>query len=347
KLRRTRQRDPSPTASQAPNIESEDDEDILFSSSIRPLEPQVDPNQDLVTPLRHAPRTSMHSRPSEATEKNVQQSSPLPSSAVLNSVLRPQTNTASKRPRSSSSSQDSPTSDQKRLRPHELEVTLSAGVKLSDKPLITDFSDAKVQSLLDRMIRLIKSHGSRIRGAFLTDARHEVKVQYGFVNGVSAKQLSRNLATVESLVTKDEYFFHYKNVKTRAGYCDNSVIVNILVVVCFTDETSFGVLYPEEFKPITIETLAFLFTLIHHCIKEWSSGKRIKVKFTETVNAKHYKVFYADLLKCRKGGLGTFDDPVPQLRGEAEECTRMELEAYTGDTESESDDNHRAGDQDN
>ncbi|KAG6821775.1 hypothetical protein H0H92_000933, partial [Tricholoma furcatifolium] len=128
-----------------PDIESEDDEDILFSSSIRPLEPQVDPNQDLVTPLRRAPRTSMHSRPSEATEKNVQQSSPLPSSAVSNAVLRPQTNTASKRPRSSSSSQDSPTSDQnlKRLRPHELEVTLSAGVKLSDKPLLTDFSDAK------------------------------------------------------------------------------------------------------------------------------------------------------------------------------------------------------------
>ncbi|KAG6806082.1 hypothetical protein H0H92_008594, partial [Tricholoma furcatifolium] len=120
------------------------------------------------------------------------------------------------------------------------------------------------------------------------------------------------------------------------------------------------------FKPITIETLSFLFTLIHHCIKEWSSGKRIKVRFTETVNAKHYKVFYADLLKwqnlnetatrikrvkmyeraCRKGGLGTFDDPVPQLRGEAEERARMELEAYTGDTESESDDNHGAENQD-
>ncbi|KAG6808245.1 hypothetical protein H0H92_004753 [Tricholoma furcatifolium] len=386
------------------NIETEDDDDILFSSSVHALEP-ASSNQAHETPLRRAPRANLHLRGS--LEPDLQILLPAASRSSPLSSVTP----ANKRLRSSSDSTNLDESDTKRARSHILEVTLAAGVKLSDKPNLTNFNDLKVQGLLsvaikdyeckiitqecfpdlsrqlqltrlcwdeaqarrgrkgddgnvisyeltDRMIRLIKSRGSRVRGTFLKDARNEVKSRFGFNDGGSARQVAKNLTIFESLVKKDEYFFHYKDVKTRSGYGDNPTILNILAAVCFADETAFGVVYPGEFNPITIETLAFVFTLIYHCIKEWSTGKRVKTKFTETDNAKYYKIFYADLLKwktlnetatqlkrvkmyeraCRKGGITNIDDPVLQLQGEAEDRARKELEEYTGETESEGDD---------
>ncbi|KAG6874745.1 hypothetical protein C0992_006741, partial [Termitomyces sp. T32_za158] len=193
----------------------------------------------------------------------------------------------------------------------------------------------------------IKSCGSRVRGTFLKDVRNEVKAQFGFTDSGSAWQVAKNLTIVESLITEEWYFFHYKDVKMQTGYGDNPAIINILAAVCFADETFFGVVFPTEFKPITIKTIAFLFTLIYHCIKEWSTGKQIKAKFTEVKNAKHYKIFHADLLKwtqlnevatrMKRGGVVIVNDPMPQLQGEAEEDARKELEAYTRDTESKDD----------
>ncbi|KAG6818317.1 hypothetical protein H0H93_006021 [Arthromyces matolae] len=392
-----RQQEQGPELSDGP--ESKDDgETILFSSSVRPLAPSHI-NQD-VTPLRRAPRESLHSQPTRNA------------SPILSPTMTDATVLANKRARSLSitDSESTSTPSSKRPKPHELLVTLRPGLKLSDKPTLRDFSDIKVQSLLnaaardyeckiitsgpfpdhaqqlqrtrscwddvqlregrksddgtilkyeltERMVRLIKSRHSRARGIFLDDARKEVKSQYGFVDGSNARLMSQNLKILESLVTHDYFFFHYKDPKTQTGYCDNPIIVNILAQVCFEDQTSFGVLYPKEFNPIPIETLAFILMVVHHCIKEWTLGKRNRVDFTTSDNTKHYKVFYADLLAWQKlnktattlkrakmyrralakGGAAVLDAPKPQLKGEAEERARKELEAYTGETDSEED----------
>ncbi|KAG6823028.1 hypothetical protein H0H92_011675 [Tricholoma furcatifolium] len=297
----------------------------------------------------------------------------------------------------------------KRLKPAELEVVLREGLKLSDKPTISDFSDARVQSLLsqatkhyesmiitrgpfpthaaqaqrvrlcwddaqvkegrkaedgsllkfeltERMVRVVKNRGSRVRGLFLGDARHIVQARYGLVKSDGPRRTAKNINTVGLLISEDKYYFHYKDPKTRSGYLDNPAIMDILAEVCFGAEDAFGVMYKADFNPIPLETLAFIFTLIYFCLKEWSTGDRIKTNFTEAELDKHYKVFLADLTNWgdlntmattlkrtklyerakKRGGVVEFD-PKPQLTGDDKERARQELDAYTGLSDVEDD----------
>ncbi|GLB45850.1 hypothetical protein LshimejAT787_3300010, partial [Lyophyllum shimeji] len=146
--------------------------------------------------------------------------------------------------------------------------------------------------------------------------------------------------------------------KTQSGYCENPVIVSILCATWFKDLKSPGVVFKHYFDPITVDTLTLIFTLVHFCLKEWSTGKHVQTEFTEKDLLKQYLVFRADIDKwqkmnitvttnkckkmfiraCKNAGLTAAAVPKPQLTGDAEERARKELEGHTGETDSELDD---------
>ncbi|KAG6823151.1 hypothetical protein H0H92_011208 [Tricholoma furcatifolium] len=218
-------------------------------------------------------------------------------------------------------------------------------------------SEALVYELTERMTRLVKKRGSRVRSLFLKDARNTVKTRFGLTKGDGPRRAAKNLSIVATLISGDKYSFHYKDPKARTGYCENPAIIDILAEVCFCDEEGFGIIYKEDFNPISIETLAFVFTLLYFAITEWSTGSWSKVNFTEAQLDKHYKVFRADLLKwaklnetattlkrkkmferaCKQGGISVPGELKPQLEGEDEDNALRELQDYTGETETSDD----------
>ncbi|KAG6806311.1 hypothetical protein H0H92_011826 [Tricholoma furcatifolium] len=223
-----------------------------------------------------------------------------------------------------------------------------------------------VYELTERMTRLVKKRGSRVRSLFLKDARNAVKTRFGLTKGDGPRRAAKNLSIVATLISGDKYSFHYKDPKARTGYCENPAIIDILAEVCFCDEEGFGIIYKEDFSPISIETLAFVFTLLYFAITEWSTGSWSKVNFTEALLDKHYKVFRADLLKwaklnevattlkrkkmyeraCKRGGVSVSGELKPQLEGEDEDNALRELEGYTGETETSDDGGNSVDDED-
>ncbi|KAG6825228.1 hypothetical protein H0H92_004346 [Tricholoma furcatifolium] len=326
----------------ASGIESEDeDEDVFAMNVIRPLTP----TNETHTPLQCVTVQQMsrglvmpHATPTPTSSTPPLIQAPQATPAVVHVAPSPQSNTGM------------------------LPVKLIPGLKLSDSPCISDFADGKVQSLLLLTNRNyeVKARGSRVCGIFMEPVRNAVKTHFGFVTGKAPQRILKNMELCKSLIDDTKYYFHYKDPKTQTGYCDHPIIVDILSEVCFADKTSFGVLYRTLFKPISLPTLAFIFVLIFHAIKEWETGVRTKAAFTESTVKKHYDVYLADLRKWasinttvttkkrekmfqrawNKGGIEEDIEPQPQLIGEAEERVRKELEAYAGD----SDDNDSGSD---
>ncbi|KAF8159954.1 hypothetical protein B0H34DRAFT_705535 [Crassisporium funariophilum] len=410
-----------------PESEDEDEDNILFSSSTKPLRPMVIPQTQ--TPelrridLRKEIPTSQVSRraflnmpsatlssagltPSHATatpfaldEDHSEPPSDLHNQPGPTSFLH------NKRPRSLSSTDTETPPHLKKSKPQLLKVALRPGLVLTKPPTLTDFSDATVQALLlraireyevlicskgafpslairvqwaqtcwvnaqndadkdeeksaprydftDRMLRLVKARGSRIRGDLLEPVRAQVMACYGFREGGKARDVRNNAKKAASLVEANS--FHYKDPKTQTGYCQSPIIDCVLATTWFKDLTSPGIVFKHYFDPISLDTLALMFTLVRSCIDEWSTGKHIPTAFSEKAVLDNHKVFRADLDEwhtlnvavttnkrkkmfnraCKNAGVVDVNAAKPQLTGEAKERARKELEGHTGETDSE------------
>ncbi|KAJ3859356.1 hypothetical protein EV359DRAFT_68231 [Lentinula novae-zelandiae] len=141
------------------------------------------------------------------------------------------------------------------------------------------------------------------------------------------------------------------------GYVEHLSIIFLLSYIF--DESNMGVVFEKYFNPISLQTLASLFTMIRAAISEWSSGTCNKVKkFSEEEYDKYYKAYLIDLTKwdgmnpavslnirhrmyakaqirMREDSL---DDPTVHIVGSIEAQLRQEMEARTGETESERED---------
>ncbi|KAG6884214.1 hypothetical protein C0992_006738, partial [Termitomyces sp. T32_za158] len=197
----------------------------------------------------------------------------------------------------------------------------------------------------------VKRRGSRIRGGLLNPARAEVKGIFGFRQD-KAQFISKNAALAKKL--HDHKSFHYKDTDLEEGFCQNPVILSVLVATLFKDEDSLGVTFHALFNPVSIDTLALIFTVIDFCISEWTTGKLLKNTFSEKDFGSAYTAFRADLVNwhnlnpevttnrrqklfkraVRCSG-AIIAGPKPRLVGEAEERARKELEGHTGETDSE------------
>ncbi|KAJ7181949.1 hypothetical protein C8R46DRAFT_1210392 [Mycena filopes] len=118
-------------------------------------------------------------------------------------------------------------------------------------------ADERMQ-LTERMASMIIKYGPHARSVVTTCVRPLVAPTYGFKLGDSDKIVQKNLNIYKELL--DESGFHYADTKLRTGYAKNSIVMEGIRVTWFKNKAGRGVLFVESFSPITLVTLALIFT---------------------------------------------------------------------------------------
>ncbi|KAJ7087970.1 hypothetical protein B0H15DRAFT_801037 [Mycena belliarum] len=147
-----------------------------------------------------------------------------------------------------------------------------------------------------RMAGMIKKYGSHARSTLKDGVRPLVAPTYKFTVGDTPEIISANIKLWKALL--EESAFHYKALQeplTRSGFAGNTIIIGGLRGIWFRTKAGRGVTYSEYFSPITLVTLALLFTAIEFCIDEYSSGRFQQANFDEIVNKDRYDVHLNDL----------------------------------------------------
>ncbi|TBU21390.1 hypothetical protein BD311DRAFT_782943 [Dichomitus squalens] len=142
----------------------------------------------------------------------------------------------------------------------------------------------------------------------------------------------------------------------KERYSEHALIAQALEIAFFGNvHTSVGFLHPELFDPIPDQALAFIHTVIHAHICEWSTGRYIREDFSASKNSTFYTGFLADFrsygsknptawLNIRKrmysrafraGGGDTLQVQITRVSTAAMEAATAELEGRTGLTDSE------------
>ncbi|KAF8806878.1 hypothetical protein BYT27DRAFT_7292287 [Phlegmacium glaucopus] len=205
----------------------------------------------------------------------------------------------------------------------------------------------------DRMGRLIKKRSSHTRGDTLMHVRSLIVTTYKFNRKSTPRGIAKNVLRSAELLMDGAY--HYKDTVLHTGYAQHHIISEIIHLTFFSHSTSVGVVYPRLFDPISLSTLALIFTLIEHCLKEWSTGRHVRANITEKDLKAAYRVHKVDLLAWqnvnvpvveniqkklytrarRNAGVPEDLEPVTQIVGDVEERLRDKLEGRTGETDSE------------
>ncbi|EJF55510.1 hypothetical protein DICSQDRAFT_175820 [Dichomitus squalens LYAD-421 SS1] len=142
----------------------------------------------------------------------------------------------------------------------------------------------------------------------------------------------------------------------KEKYSEHALIGRSLEIALFPNtRTGLGFMHPEFFDPIPDQLLAFLHTVIHAHICEWSTGRHIREDFTATKNETFYIGFLADLrsygsknpsawLNIRKrmysrafqaSGGAKLQAQTTRISTAAIDAAQAELEGRTGLTDSE------------
>ncbi|KAJ6545614.1 hypothetical protein B0H19DRAFT_1238375 [Mycena capillaripes] len=145
----------------------------------------------------------------------------------------------------------------------------------------------------ERMASMIKKYGSHGRSSMNANVRPLIASTYGFKAGDSAKTIKQNVKLYKTLL--DESGFHYEDTKERKGYAKNPIIINAIRTNWFKNKSGRGVLYVDYFSPISLVTLALIFTAIEFCIEEYSTGRHQQGIFDEAHNKDRYDVHFQDL----------------------------------------------------
>ncbi|CDO70681.1 hypothetical protein BN946_scf184779.g4 [Trametes cinnabarina] len=166
----------------------------------------------------------------------------------------------------------------------------------------------------------------------------------------------------------DDGTFHYKDINTstgiRSGFSENRFIPQVVQLAFFPNvRHGIGYKYSSMFNPIPVETVAFVLTVIHASIDEWSSGHQVSASFTEAAHAKFYRGIMDNLNKWAEanpsawlnihtkwykrafrtgGGVNPMQADV-HISKAAMTAARAELGRRTGLTDSEDDGDDGAG----
>ncbi|KAI8969543.1 hypothetical protein BD414DRAFT_518504 [Trametes punicea] len=149
----------------------------------------------------------------------------------------------------------------------------------------------------------------------------------------------------------------------KEKYSEHPLVGRALEIALFPNtRTGVGFLHPQLFDPIPEQVLAFVHTAIHAHICEWSTGRHIKIEFSEAKNTTFYVGFLADLrkygsknpsawLNIRKrmysrafaaSGGATLRVQTTRVSTAAMDAATAELEGRTGLTDSEDEGEARA-----
>ncbi|KAJ7168728.1 hypothetical protein C8R46DRAFT_1268186 [Mycena filopes] len=147
--------------------------------------------------------------------------------------------------------------------------------------------------LTERMASMMTKYGAHARSAVVSCVRPLIAPTYGFKVGDSEKILRKNSSIYKRLL--EESGFHYEDTTLRTGYAKNPIILESIRVTWFKNKSGHGVLFVESFSPITLVTLAIIFTAIEFCIEEYSTGRFQQAMFDEAQNKDRFDVHLKDL----------------------------------------------------
>ncbi|RPD57368.1 hypothetical protein L227DRAFT_474186, partial [Lentinus tigrinus ALCF2SS1-6] len=89
---------------------------------------------------------------------------------------------------------------------------------------------------------------------------------------------------------------------TKSHFAENKFISTAIGIAFFSNpKSSVGFQYPSRFNPMPQPTIAFILTVIHAHIREWSTGQCVQEHFKETANSSFYAGFKEDLVNYGKG----------------------------------------------
>ncbi|KAF9457578.1 hypothetical protein BDZ94DRAFT_1272833 [Collybia nuda] len=212
--------------------------------------------------------------------------------------------------------------------------------------------------LTERMRKLITSRGSHARGYLKDKICPLVGPAYGFKTLTDKPAIiAKNLKIYTSLISNSS--FHYKDPCSLSGYCGHSIILDAVRGIWFNNQAAPGLEFSSYFSPIRIVSLALILTAIEFCIQEFSTGRFVQAVFDEKDNKLRFEAHLQDLMewaelkpditdkilqkmhdRCRKG-TGAAMDLGGCLNDKTRQRALLELEARTGDTDTDSNEEGR------
>ncbi|KAF9063274.1 hypothetical protein BDP27DRAFT_1368109 [Rhodocollybia butyracea] len=205
-----------------------------------------------------------------------------------------------------------------------------------------------------QVIKLITARGSRIHGKTYKWIQAKVETTYHFDGDGSKQAKKHNKDLYHTHSARNFSAFAYKDHKDWIGYAEHPSIVTLLGYIF---KNGMGTVFDGYFKIISLKTLASLFTMVQATLTEWATGKCIKVqKFSEEEHRKFYEGYLKDLAKWddmnpvvstniwkqmfNKARDQTCPKPMGEvdashISGNIEDELRAQMEACTGDTESD------------
>ncbi|KAK0226866.1 hypothetical protein EDD85DRAFT_958660 [Armillaria nabsnona] len=142
-------------------------------------------------------------------------------------------------------------------------------------------SDEQPIKLSDEMLKLIRKRGVRVRSFVRDQIKPLIRPAYGLVAGAeSANAVRENKQKCMELMTA--LGFYYKDAAARTGYFNSPILFDAISRAFFYNKDAPGLAFPDRFNPIPIQALAFIFTVIEHCLNEWSTGSYKALIFNET-----------------------------------------------------------------
>ncbi|KAK7020993.1 hypothetical protein R3P38DRAFT_3272045 [Favolaschia claudopus] len=134
--------------------------------------------------------------------------------------------------------------------------------------------------------KLIAGRVAHTRGEAKTKVKAMTEVYYGFRTGHNKKTIAYNRKLAEEL--KEECRFAYKDVANKKGLFKHPIIQKAVNAMWFANRRDEGPSHPEYFKPIPVEALAAILTVIENTIDEYLTGIKTDVPFTTT----EYRTLY-------------------------------------------------------
>ncbi|KAJ3885774.1 hypothetical protein GG344DRAFT_70238 [Lentinula edodes] len=190
----------------------------------------------------------------------------------------------------------------------------------------------------------------KIRGQVYKGIQVNIVSCYKFDTTVGKCAVKQNIALSRLLLSCNFSGFSYKDREAWSGYAEHSSLIFLLSYIF--DESNMGMVFEKYFNPISLQTLASLFTMVK--------------KFSEEEYDKYYKAYLIDLTKW--DGMNpavslnirhqmyakarirmcedSLDDPTVHIVGSIEAQLRQEMEARTGETKSEREDSEMDDDSD-
>ncbi|KAF9013427.1 hypothetical protein BDQ17DRAFT_1321270 [Cyathus striatus] len=186
---------------------------------------------------------------------------------------------------------------------------------------------------LDRMVVAFRVMLSQMYGPWF-------KPHYGFSSTGSVLATSSNCQLCQMLLAKSA--FHYWHPKKYKGYCQHTIVLNVLHETWYSNRNADGITYDGYFNPLPLPCLALIFTAVHltfsekvvemkYCahlkdLETWSDlnpliTKKICKKFSESAH--------------QSTGVTNEALEEPQLIGDLLDQAQKELEVRTGDSDVE------------